>query len=133
MDFYSYSFRYCLTGILIILWHVVWMSKHRLFFPDWAHAYFLEFTAAEEKQKSIDIESICELLDLVLGSQFHAQVDYFIEYLKVGCNNYCIFPQRLQLLMLSVLDFLNVTVYTCTSSSVIMGNEFISVLAERIP
>ncbi|XWS19142.1 hypothetical protein CRYUN_Cryun32bG0106600 [Craigia yunnanensis] len=99
VDFYSYSFRYCLT---------------------------------EEKQKSIDIESICQLLDLVLGSQFHAQVDYFIEYLKVGCNNYCILSQRLQLFMLSILDFLEVTVYTCTSSSVIMGNEFISVLADRI-
>ncbi|XP_021906387.1 DCN1-like protein 4 [Carica papaya] len=50
VDFYSYSFRYCLT---------------------------------EEKQKSIDIESICQLLDLVMGSQFRAQVDYFIEYLKI--------------------------------------------------
>ncbi|XP_016693516.1 DCN1-like protein 1 [Gossypium hirsutum] len=50
VDFYSYSFCYCLT---------------------------------EEKQKSIDIESICQLLDLVLGSQFRAQVDYFIEYLKI--------------------------------------------------
>ncbi|XP_044479632.1 DCN1-like protein 5 isoform X2 [Mangifera indica] len=49
MDFYAYSFRYCLT----------------------------------EKQKSVDIESVCELLDLVLGSQCRAQVDYFIEYLKV--------------------------------------------------
>ncbi|TYI92874.1 hypothetical protein E1A91_D02G101300v1 [Gossypium mustelinum] len=41
VDFYSYSFCYCLT---------------------------------EEKQKSIDIESICQLLDLVLGSQFRAQI-----------------------------------------------------------
>lgn len=40
---------------------------------------------SEEKQKSIDIESICQLLDLVLGSHFRAQVDYFIEYLKVSC------------------------------------------------
>lgn len=50
IDFYTYSFRYCLT---------------------------------EEKQKSIDIESICELLDLVLGSQFRAQVDSLVEYLKI--------------------------------------------------
>ncbi|KAJ7951969.1 Defective in cullin neddylation protein [Quillaja saponaria] len=54
VDFYTYSFRYCLT---------------------------------EEKQKSIDIESICELLTLVLGSQFSAQVDLFIEYLKTQ-NDY---------------------------------------------
>lgn len=39
---------------------------------------------SEEKQKSIDIESICELLGLVLGSQFRAQVDYLSEYLKVS-------------------------------------------------
>nr|KJB06211.1 hypothetical protein B456_001G149700 [Gossypium raimondii] len=37
----------------------------------------------KERQKSIDIESMCQLLDLVLGSQFRAQVDYFIEYLKI--------------------------------------------------
>ncbi|KAJ0965883.1 hypothetical protein J5N97_027021 [Dioscorea zingiberensis] len=49
MDFYSYSFRYCLT---------------------------------EEKQKSIDIESACELLDVVLGYLFRHQVDKLIEYLK---------------------------------------------------
>ncbi|KAJ7961950.1 Defective in cullin neddylation protein [Quillaja saponaria] len=50
VDFYTCSFRYCLT---------------------------------EEKQKSIDIESIWELLTLVLGSQFSAQVDLFIKYLKI--------------------------------------------------
>ncbi|CAN1335761.1 DCN1-like protein 4 [Linum perenne] len=41
----------------------------------------------EEKQKSIDIESICLLLDLVLGFQYRAQVDYFIEYMKIQ-NDY---------------------------------------------
>ncbi|ONK70412.1 uncharacterized protein A4U43_C05F33440 [Asparagus officinalis] len=49
LDFYSYSFRYCLT---------------------------------EDKQKSIDIESACELLDLVLGFQFRPQVGKLVEYLK---------------------------------------------------
>lgn len=39
---------------------------------------------SEEKQKSVDIESICELLDLVLGSQFRPQIDSIIKYLKVG-------------------------------------------------
>ncbi|CAN1841611.1 DCN1-like protein 4 [Linum perenne] len=57
MDFYSFGFQYCLTG----------MTK--------------------EKQKSIDIESICLLLDLVLGFQYRAQVDYFIEYMKIQ-NDY---------------------------------------------
>lgn len=49
LDFYSYSFRYCLT---------------------------------EDKQKSVDIESACELLNLVLGFQFRPQVDKLVEYLK---------------------------------------------------
>lgn len=42
----------------------------------------------EEKQKSIDIESICELLDLVLGSQFHSQVNAFVDYLKVSTTSF---------------------------------------------
>ncbi|BBG99175.1 hypothetical protein with DUF298 [Prunus dulcis] len=54
VDFYSYSFRYCLT---------------------------------EEKQKSIDIDSICELLNIVLRSQYQAQVDLFVQYLKTQ-NDY---------------------------------------------
>lgn len=41
-------------------------------------------TAAEEKQKNIDIETICELLNLVLGPQFRRQVDLLIDYLKVS-------------------------------------------------
>ncbi|XP_077238050.1 defective in cullin neddylation protein (DUF298) [Tasmannia lanceolata] len=40
------------------------------------------YCLTEEKQKSIDIDSICELLDLVLGFQYRPQVDSFIEYLK---------------------------------------------------
>lgn len=39
---------------------------------------------SEEKQKSIDIESICQLLQIILGSQYQAQVDSFVEYLKVS-------------------------------------------------
>ncbi|PPR98087.1 hypothetical protein GOBAR_AA22575 [Gossypium barbadense] len=47
------------------------------------YSYSFCYCLTEEKQKSIDIESICQLLDLVLGSHFRAQVDYFIEYLKI--------------------------------------------------
>ncbi|XP_028083398.1 DCN1-like protein 4 [Camellia sinensis] len=46
------------------------------------YSYAFRYCLTEEKQKSIDIESICQLLDLVLGSQFRAQVDYFVEYLR---------------------------------------------------
>ncbi|KAL3528947.1 hypothetical protein ACH5RR_008269 [Cinchona calisaya] len=49
VDFYTYSFQYCLT---------------------------------EEKQKSIDIESICVLLNLVLGYQCGPQVDFLVQYLR---------------------------------------------------
>ncbi|KAG7036533.1 DCN1-like protein 4, partial [Cucurbita argyrosperma subsp. argyrosperma] len=47
------------------------------------YSYAFRYCLTEEKQKSIDIESICELLNLVLGSQFHAQVNSFVEYLKI--------------------------------------------------
>ncbi|KAL0397136.1 UNVERIFIED_CONTAM: DCN1-like protein 4 [Sesamum calycinum] len=47
------------------------------------YAYAFRYCLTEEKQKSIDIESICLLLDLVLGSQFQAQVDALIQYLKI--------------------------------------------------
>ncbi|XP_010245549.1 PREDICTED: DCN1-like protein 4 isoform X2 [Nelumbo nucifera] len=46
------------------------------------YSYAFRYCLTEEKQKSIDIESICQLLDLVLGSQFHPQVDMLIDYLK---------------------------------------------------
>ncbi|KAF3976692.1 hypothetical protein ACB098_05G076900 [Castanea mollissima] len=51
------------------------------------YSYAFRYCLTEEKQKSIDIESICELLDLVLGSQFREQVDFFVEYLKTQ-NDY---------------------------------------------
>ena len=41
---------------------------------------------SEEEQKSVDIESICQLLDIVMGSTFRPQVDYFIDYLKVSSS-----------------------------------------------
>ncbi|XP_010265676.1 PREDICTED: DCN1-like protein 4 [Nelumbo nucifera] len=51
------------------------------------YAYAFRYCLTEEKQKSIDIESICQLLDLVLGSHFRPQVDMLIEYLKTQ-NDY---------------------------------------------
>ncbi|XP_010537891.1 PREDICTED: DCN1-like protein 4 [Tarenaya hassleriana] len=51
------------------------------------YAYAFRYCLTEEKQKSIDIETICQLLDIVLGSTFRAQVDYFVEYLKIQ-NDY---------------------------------------------
>ncbi|KAK3021827.1 hypothetical protein RJ639_047182 [Escallonia herrerae] len=50
------------------------------------YSFAFEYCLTEEKQKSIDIESICELLDLVLGSQFRAQVDSFVLYLRVSTS-----------------------------------------------
>lgn len=46
------------------------------------YSYAFGYCLTEEKQKSIDIESICELLELVLGSQFRPQVDLFVQYLR---------------------------------------------------
>ncbi|OIW18073.1 hypothetical protein TanjilG_00325 [Lupinus angustifolius] len=46
------------------------------------YSFAFQYCLTEEKQKSIDIESICELLTLVLGSTFPSQVNLFVEYLK---------------------------------------------------
>ncbi|CAL0308628.1 unnamed protein product [Lupinus luteus] len=46
------------------------------------YSFAFKYCLTEEKQKSIDIESICQLLTLVLGSTFPAQVNLFVEYLK---------------------------------------------------
>lgn len=46
------------------------------------YAFSFQYCLTEENQKSIDIESICELLNLVLGPEFRAQVDLFVQYLK---------------------------------------------------
>ncbi|XP_039031835.1 DCN1-like protein 4 isoform X2 [Hibiscus syriacus] len=51
------------------------------------YIYAFRYCLTEEKQKSVDIESICELLNLVLGVQFRPQVDSLVEYLKVQ-NDY---------------------------------------------
>lgn len=51
------------------------------------YSYAFRYCLTEEKQKSIDIESICELLNIVLGSEFPAQVELFVEYLKTQ-NDY---------------------------------------------
>ncbi|XP_050380505.1 uncharacterized protein LOC126797819 [Argentina anserina] len=46
------------------------------------YSYGFRYCLTEEKQKSIDIESICQLLHIILGSQYQEQVDSFVEYLK---------------------------------------------------
>ncbi|XXG58932.1 hypothetical protein AAC387_Pa04g1112 [Persea americana] len=51
------------------------------------YSYAFRYCLTEEKQKSIDIESICELLVIVLGSQYMPQVNSFVAYLKTQ-NDY---------------------------------------------
>ncbi|KAL5698838.1 hypothetical protein ACHQM5_029820 [Ranunculus cassubicifolius] len=51
------------------------------------YSYAFQYCLTEEKQKSIDVESICQLLTLILGSEFGPQVKSFVEYLK-GQNDY---------------------------------------------
>lgn len=47
------------------------------------YGYAFQYCLTEEKQRFVDIETICELLNLVLGSQFRAQVDLITKYLKL--------------------------------------------------
>ncbi|EYU25333.1 hypothetical protein ABFS82_10G120500 [Erythranthe guttata] len=45
--------------------------------------YAFRYCLTEEKQKCLDIESTCILIDMVLGFQYQPQVDSFIKFLKI--------------------------------------------------
>ncbi|CAL5376148.1 unnamed protein product [Camellia sinensis] len=47
--------------------------------------FAFQYCLTEDKQKWIDVECICELPDIVMGSQFPSQVALFTKYLKF-CN-----------------------------------------------
>ncbi|KAJ4866271.1 hypothetical protein Rs2_52114 [Raphanus sativus] len=47
------------------------------------YAYAFTYSLTEEKQGIVDIETICQLLDMVMRSTFRPQVDYFVEFLKI--------------------------------------------------
>ncbi|KAL8223456.1 hypothetical protein R6Q57_018931 [Mikania cordata] len=47
------------------------------------YRFSFTYCLTEDKQKSLDIETACVLLDLVLGPNFNLQADSFIKYLKV--------------------------------------------------
>eukprot|EP00252_Welwitschia_mirabilis_P017602 TRINITY_DN3896_c0_g1_i4.p1 TRINITY_DN3896_c0_g1~~TRINITY_DN3896_c0_g1_i4.p1 ORF type:complete len:154 (-),score=32.78 TRINITY_DN3896_c0_g1_i4:263-724(-) len=46
------------------------------------YTYAFKYCLTEEKQKSLDLESACQLMELILGNGYHAQVESLIEYLK---------------------------------------------------
>ncbi|CAK9136605.1 unnamed protein product [Ilex paraguariensis] len=46
------------------------------------YSYAFRYCLTEDKQKCLDIESVCILLDLVLGSKFRPQIDSLTKYLK---------------------------------------------------
>ncbi|KAJ9688907.1 hypothetical protein PVL29_014523 [Vitis rotundifolia] len=47
------------------------------------YAFAFRYSLTEERQKTLDIGSICLLLKIVLGSQFRPQVDSFTQYLQM--------------------------------------------------
>lgn len=47
------------------------------------YLYAFQYCLTEDKQKCVDIDTACVLLDIVIGSQFRVQVDSFSEYLKI--------------------------------------------------
>ncbi|KAI3974703.1 hypothetical protein MKX01_004432 [Papaver californicum] len=46
------------------------------------YSYAFKYCLTEDRQKTVETESVCELLDMVLGLQFPAQVCKLVEYLK---------------------------------------------------
>uniref|UniRef100_A0A7N0ZUI6 Defective in cullin neddylation protein n=1 Tax=Kalanchoe fedtschenkoi TaxID=63787 RepID=A0A7N0ZUI6_KALFE len=51
------------------------------------YAFAFRYCLTEEKQKNLDIETVCALLDLVLGFQYPSQIDFFCQYLKDMMSN----------------------------------------------
>ncbi|XP_076956970.1 uncharacterized protein LOC143632299 [Bidens hawaiensis] len=47
------------------------------------YRFSFHYCLTEDKQKNLDIETACILLNLVLGAIYDQQVDSFIEYLKI--------------------------------------------------
>ncbi|XP_061375785.1 uncharacterized protein LOC133317900 [Gastrolobium bilobum] len=47
------------------------------------YSYAFQYCLTEDKQRSVDIDTICELLNVVLRSEFPGQVKLLIEYLKI--------------------------------------------------
>ncbi|KAM7472957.1 hypothetical protein LguiA_011140 [Lonicera macranthoides] len=47
------------------------------------YTYAFRYCLTEDKQKCVDIETTCVLLDIVLGSQYRSQVDAFVGFLKI--------------------------------------------------
>ncbi|KAL6221371.1 hypothetical protein ACLB2K_009122 [Fragaria x ananassa] len=47
------------------------------------YAFAFQYCLTEDRQKSVDIETVCELLNLVLGPKYRSQVDILTKYLKV--------------------------------------------------
>ncbi|KAI3944527.1 hypothetical protein MKW92_049856 [Papaver armeniacum] len=46
------------------------------------YSFAFKYCLTEDMQKTVETESVCELLDMVLGSKFPAQVGKLVEYLK---------------------------------------------------
>ncbi|KAI3927114.1 hypothetical protein MKX01_029882 [Papaver californicum] len=53
-------------------------NKFLKFYP-----YAFQYCLTADMQRDVDKESICKLLDIVLGSRFPAQVGKLVEYLKI--------------------------------------------------
>lgn len=78
-DFYRYAFRYCLTGKQFRISyadHIMQACEVLILMHLWLFS--------EDNKKCLDIETACVLLQLVLGARYQAQVDSFIQFLKVS-------------------------------------------------
>lgn len=47
------------------------------------YSFAFTYSLTEERQKCVDIETACILIDLVLGSKYQLQVKFFTEFLKI--------------------------------------------------
>ncbi|KAK3177769.1 hypothetical protein Dsin_033221 [Dipteronia sinensis] len=47
------------------------------------YSFAFRYHLTEERQKNVDMETSCELVNLILGSEYRSQVDLLIDYLKI--------------------------------------------------
>lgn len=66
------------------LWYIIMLLPWWFFLHHFVNLFEHWLILSEDKQRSIDIETICELCTIVLGSEFPSQVNLLTEYLKVS-------------------------------------------------
>ncbi|KAM7265840.1 hypothetical protein ACFE04_003523 [Oxalis oulophora] len=97
------------------------------------YSFAFRFCLTEEKQRSVDIEGVCLLLQLVLGTTFPTQVDLFVEYLKVQQDYKVVnMDQWMNFLRFFIeISFPDLENYDCTEAWPLILDNFVEWMREK--